>query len=72
MVSNSERIPEAVFECLGSVGVGGIELLSSTPEVNQSKAALAGSVVATEALVVECGPVKLVLDFEAAEALFPS
>lgn len=52
-----------------------VALLSPIPEVSQSKAALAGSVVVVivvvEIVVVGCGPFEPVLDFDVADALFP-
>lgn len=57
-----------MLECFRSVVVAAIAPLSSRPEVNQSKAALAGSVIFVDAVVVRLGPglVEPVLDVEAA------
>lgn len=43
---------ETMLESLKSVVVAGVGLLKSTPEVSQSKAALAGSLVVIEVVVV--------------------
>lgn len=44
-----------MLECLKSVIVAGVALVSSRPEVNHSKAALAGSVVFVDVVVLEPG-----------------
>ena len=52
-----------------AVIVADVVLLSSSPEVSQSRATLAGSaVVVVEVVVVWCGPVELVLDFDVEDA----
>jgi hypothetical protein len=52
VASKSERIADTMLECFKSVVVAAIAPLSSRPEVNQSKAALAGSVVVIEVVVM--------------------
>ena len=54
-----------MLECFKSVVVAAIAPLSSRPEVNQSKAALAGSVVVIEVVVVQLELIEFVLEIEA-------
>lgn len=56
---------DTMLECLKSVVVAGVGFLKSTPEVNQSKAALAGSVVVIEVVVVQLELIEFVLEIEA-------
>lgn len=70
VASNPEKIEDTTLECFESVVVAAVALLSSKPEVSQSKAALAGSViVVVEILVVGLGVVGLV--FMAEVTLLP-
>lgn len=65
VASNPERIEDTTLECFESVILAAVALLSSRPEFNQSKAALAGSViVVVEAIVVGLRIDELVLGAE--------
>jgi hypothetical protein len=68
VASKPERIPDTMLECFKSVVVAAIAPMSSRPKVNQSKAALTGSVVFVDIVVVGIGSglVESVLDVKVA------
>jgi thiol-disulfide isomerase/thioredoxin len=76
VASNSEIIEDTTLECFESavvaVVVVGVVLLSSRPDVNQSRATLAGSVVFVDVVAIWCGSVEPVLEFAVEDALLGS
>ena len=78
VASNSDKIEDTTLEYFESVIVDvavvvvGFALLSSRSEVNQSKATLTGSVVVfAVVVVVRCGSVEPVLEFETEDVILP-